>query len=232
MDANAKILDLIFGRWRSQILYAGVELGIFDVVERTPRTAGDVANRLGLEHWTAVLQMAAPSHDPTPLGSTPTAAGARRPPASSAADPPADPEDLRRLGGRRSGRSGSPGGGLNGLWAPFHPAGREHSPTDAVGSSWGTDAVWGRCRGRRGGWSTPTHRGLTRRPGRQLVVGTPRRRTPLRGVSQGASPRPRSCSASRLSPRRQGLLLRRMGAYSGGTSTRRSGAASLDVTPA
>jgi hypothetical protein len=27
-----KIIDLIYGRWRSQILYAGVELGVFDHV--------------------------------------------------------------------------------------------------------------------------------------------------------------------------------------------------------
>ena len=49
MDANGRVLDLIFGRWRSQILYAGVALGIFDVVGPTPQMAGDVANRLGLD---------------------------------------------------------------------------------------------------------------------------------------------------------------------------------------
>ena len=31
MDSNVNhVADLIFGRWRSQILYAGVELGVFD----------------------------------------------------------------------------------------------------------------------------------------------------------------------------------------------------------
>lgn len=49
MEANAKVLDLIFGRWRSQILYAGVEVGIFDAVGPTPVPAGDVAKRLGLD---------------------------------------------------------------------------------------------------------------------------------------------------------------------------------------
>jgi len=29
-EANREVLDLIYGRWRSQILYAGVELGVFD----------------------------------------------------------------------------------------------------------------------------------------------------------------------------------------------------------
>jgi hypothetical protein len=49
MNANGRVLDLIFGRWRSQILYAGVALGIFDVVGPTPRSTGDVANQLGLD---------------------------------------------------------------------------------------------------------------------------------------------------------------------------------------
>ena len=30
MSSQEKVLDLIFGRWRSQIVYAGVKLGIFD----------------------------------------------------------------------------------------------------------------------------------------------------------------------------------------------------------
>lgn len=33
-NASSHVSDLIFGRWRSQILYAGVELGIFDHVDR------------------------------------------------------------------------------------------------------------------------------------------------------------------------------------------------------
>ena len=31
-DVGAKVVDLIFGRWRSQILYAGVKLGVFDAL--------------------------------------------------------------------------------------------------------------------------------------------------------------------------------------------------------
>jgi hypothetical protein len=29
-EVNREIFDLIYGRWRSQILYAGAELGVFD----------------------------------------------------------------------------------------------------------------------------------------------------------------------------------------------------------
>jgi hypothetical protein len=32
MSDHEKTLDIIFGRWRSQILYAGVKLGVFDYV--------------------------------------------------------------------------------------------------------------------------------------------------------------------------------------------------------
>lgn len=36
-DTGAKVIDLIFGRWRSQILYAGVKLGVFDALAGGPR---------------------------------------------------------------------------------------------------------------------------------------------------------------------------------------------------
>jgi Dimerisation domain len=42
-DAGAKVSDLIFGRWRSQILYAGVQLGVFDALACGPRSAASVA---------------------------------------------------------------------------------------------------------------------------------------------------------------------------------------------
>ncbi|MGE3960404.1 MAG: methyltransferase [Dehalococcoidia bacterium] len=42
-------MDLIFGRWRSQVLYTGVSLGIFDAIEDEPVSAGTVAQRLGLD---------------------------------------------------------------------------------------------------------------------------------------------------------------------------------------
>ncbi len=49
VDAQNQVMDLIFGRWRSQVLYAGVSLGIFDAVEREPVTSAAVADRLGLD---------------------------------------------------------------------------------------------------------------------------------------------------------------------------------------
>jgi O-methyltransferase domain/Dimerisation domain len=49
-DAANHVMDLIFGRWRSQILFAGAELGIFDRLDKTtPRTAGELATALGLD---------------------------------------------------------------------------------------------------------------------------------------------------------------------------------------
>lgn len=45
-DPQAKILDFIFGRWRSQILYAGVKLGIFDALRNGPNNAAAMAHEL------------------------------------------------------------------------------------------------------------------------------------------------------------------------------------------
>ncbi len=45
-DAGAKVIDLIFGRWRSQILYAGVKLGVFDALASGPKNAVSVASEL------------------------------------------------------------------------------------------------------------------------------------------------------------------------------------------
>ncbi len=42
-------MDLIFGRWRSQILYAGAKLGVFDALGGEPRPAADVATDLKLD---------------------------------------------------------------------------------------------------------------------------------------------------------------------------------------
>ena len=43
-----KVIDLIYGRWRSQILYAGVELGVFDHVARNrSKQAEAVAAEMG-----------------------------------------------------------------------------------------------------------------------------------------------------------------------------------------
>ena len=42
-EAGAKVVDLIFGRWRSQILYTGVKLGLFDALASGPKSADSVA---------------------------------------------------------------------------------------------------------------------------------------------------------------------------------------------
>jgi hypothetical protein len=43
------VLDLLYGRWRSQTLYVGVKLGIFEVIERAPMPADEVARKLNLD---------------------------------------------------------------------------------------------------------------------------------------------------------------------------------------
>jgi hypothetical protein len=49
-DPHAQVLDLIFGRWRSQILAAGTELGLFDRLDPSaPRTARQLAGELHLD---------------------------------------------------------------------------------------------------------------------------------------------------------------------------------------
>jgi hypothetical protein len=48
-DPQATVLDMIFGRWRSQILYSGVKLGIFDACADGPKAAPAIAAQLGLD---------------------------------------------------------------------------------------------------------------------------------------------------------------------------------------
>jgi hypothetical protein len=48
-DASAKVIDLIFGRWRSQILYVGVKLGVFDALADGPKDAVRVARELDVD---------------------------------------------------------------------------------------------------------------------------------------------------------------------------------------
>jgi hypothetical protein len=43
-----KTADIIFGRWKSQILYAGVRLGIFDCATSDVKSTADIANDLVL----------------------------------------------------------------------------------------------------------------------------------------------------------------------------------------
>ncbi|MFC7249292.1 methyltransferase [Halomicroarcula sp. GCM10025324] len=47
-DAKAHVIDLIFGRWRSQTLYAGVELGVFDIIGDYPKHAVEIADQLDI----------------------------------------------------------------------------------------------------------------------------------------------------------------------------------------
>jgi len=49
MSDHEKVVDIIFGRWKSQILYAGVKLGIFDFVTSSPKNASETAKELGLD---------------------------------------------------------------------------------------------------------------------------------------------------------------------------------------
>ena len=49
MSTYEKTLDVIFGRWKSQILYAGVKLGVFDNVTQDPKDAAQIARELGLD---------------------------------------------------------------------------------------------------------------------------------------------------------------------------------------
>ena len=50
MSDYEKTLDLIIGRWRSQILYTGVELGVFEYVSSHPKNASEIANVLNLDY--------------------------------------------------------------------------------------------------------------------------------------------------------------------------------------
>ena len=50
MSDYEKTLDLIIGRWRSQILYTGVELGVFEHVSSHPKNASEIANVLNLDY--------------------------------------------------------------------------------------------------------------------------------------------------------------------------------------
>jgi len=50
MSDYEKTLDLIIGRWRSQILYAGVELGVFEHLSSNPKNASDIARALHLDY--------------------------------------------------------------------------------------------------------------------------------------------------------------------------------------
>ena len=48
MSEYEKLTDVIFGRWKSQILYAGVKLGIFDIASSEPMSESEIARELDL----------------------------------------------------------------------------------------------------------------------------------------------------------------------------------------
>ena len=48
-DYYGKTADIIFGRWKSQILYSGVKLGVFDRLTSDVKSTSDIANELGLD---------------------------------------------------------------------------------------------------------------------------------------------------------------------------------------
>src|SRR5262245_66477246 len=49
-SASDQVMDLIFGRWRSQILSAGTELAVFDRLDnRMAKTADTLAAELGAD---------------------------------------------------------------------------------------------------------------------------------------------------------------------------------------
>jgi hypothetical protein len=49
MSDYEKVADTILGRWKSQILYTGVKLGIFESLDKTPKHAAEIARELNLE---------------------------------------------------------------------------------------------------------------------------------------------------------------------------------------
>jgi hypothetical protein len=52
---HEKTLDIIFGRWKSQILYTGVKLGIFDRVTSDPMKTSDIARHLNLDFVSLII---------------------------------------------------------------------------------------------------------------------------------------------------------------------------------
>lgn len=49
MSILENTLDMIFARWKSQSLYAGVKLGIFDNITTEPKNAAQISNEIGLD---------------------------------------------------------------------------------------------------------------------------------------------------------------------------------------
>jgi hypothetical protein len=49
MSDYEKVVDIMFGRWKSQILYAGVKLRVFDIVSSEPMSQVEIAKELDLD---------------------------------------------------------------------------------------------------------------------------------------------------------------------------------------
>ena len=49
MSEYEKVTDIIFGRWKSEILYAGVKLGVFDIANSEPLSTAEMAEKLSLD---------------------------------------------------------------------------------------------------------------------------------------------------------------------------------------
>jgi DNA-binding PadR family transcriptional regulator len=49
MSDYEKVVDTILGRWKSQILYTGVKLGIFESMSKAPKHASEIAQELDLD---------------------------------------------------------------------------------------------------------------------------------------------------------------------------------------
>src|ERR1700751_998597 len=58
-NAPELVFDLIFGRWRSQTLYAGAALGVFDQLSDQPATAATVAATINADPAMLYLLMRA-----------------------------------------------------------------------------------------------------------------------------------------------------------------------------
>ncbi len=48
-DSGSTVADLIFGKWKSRILYAGVKLGVMEALKPGEKPAAALANELGLD---------------------------------------------------------------------------------------------------------------------------------------------------------------------------------------
>jgi predicted transcriptional regulator len=49
MSDYEKTLEIVFGRWKSQTLYAGVKLGVFECLTSEPKNTSDIAKQLSLD---------------------------------------------------------------------------------------------------------------------------------------------------------------------------------------